>query len=251
MTHWLVVTGTWLLFFHILEIIIPIDFHIFQGDWNHQSAQVASGSFSLSSTDSTNSAPSPAGTCGSGSKGWLQVSRPQCSILWIWWFPDIGVPLVFIHFRLGCSWIFQNKPSIVGYPHFRKPPYDVKFIPSDQAMGEVWLQQEGGSKPPIRSQCWLKVGYPWLSQAIIISSIPVPYIYAGKSPRVGQTLGLPLGGWLVQWLGWYPVKVHSGPIIDSAFSITSSVESNHRSEFSWLKSWGFEKCLVGWVFPPS
>ena len=27
---WLVVTGTWLLFFHILGIIIPTDFHIFQ-----------------------------------------------------------------------------------------------------------------------------------------------------------------------------------------------------------------------------
>ena len=28
--------GTWILFFHILGIIIPTDFHIFQGGWNHQ-----------------------------------------------------------------------------------------------------------------------------------------------------------------------------------------------------------------------
>ena len=28
--------GTWLLFFHILGIIIPTDFHIFQRGWNHQ-----------------------------------------------------------------------------------------------------------------------------------------------------------------------------------------------------------------------
>ena len=35
---WLVkvVTGTWILFFHILGIIIPTDFHIFQRGWNHQ-----------------------------------------------------------------------------------------------------------------------------------------------------------------------------------------------------------------------
>ena len=32
---WLV-TGTWLLFFHILGIIIQFDFHIFQRGWNHQ-----------------------------------------------------------------------------------------------------------------------------------------------------------------------------------------------------------------------
>ena len=28
--------GTWVLFFHILGIIIPTDFHIFQRGWNHQ-----------------------------------------------------------------------------------------------------------------------------------------------------------------------------------------------------------------------
>ena len=33
---WLVVTGTWLLFFHILGKIIKIDVHIFQRGWNHQ-----------------------------------------------------------------------------------------------------------------------------------------------------------------------------------------------------------------------
>ena len=33
---WLVVTGTWLLSSHILGIIIPTDFHIFQRSWNHQ-----------------------------------------------------------------------------------------------------------------------------------------------------------------------------------------------------------------------
>ena len=30
--------GTWILFFHILGIIIPTDFHIFQRGWNHQPA---------------------------------------------------------------------------------------------------------------------------------------------------------------------------------------------------------------------
>ena len=34
--NWLVVTGTWILFSHILGNIIPIDFHIFQRGWNHQ-----------------------------------------------------------------------------------------------------------------------------------------------------------------------------------------------------------------------
>ena len=35
---WLVVTGTmeWIMTFHILGIIGPFDFHIFQRDWNHQ-----------------------------------------------------------------------------------------------------------------------------------------------------------------------------------------------------------------------
>ena len=33
---WLVVTGRWLLISHILEMIIPIDVHIFQRDSNHQ-----------------------------------------------------------------------------------------------------------------------------------------------------------------------------------------------------------------------
>ena len=36
---WVVVTGTWLVFFHIVGMIIlniPIDFHIFQRNWNHQ-----------------------------------------------------------------------------------------------------------------------------------------------------------------------------------------------------------------------
>ena len=33
---WMVVTGTFGLFFHILGMIIPTDFHIFQRGWNHQ-----------------------------------------------------------------------------------------------------------------------------------------------------------------------------------------------------------------------
>ena len=33
-------TGTWILFFHILRIIIPIDFHIFQRGSNHQPENV-------------------------------------------------------------------------------------------------------------------------------------------------------------------------------------------------------------------
>ena len=38
--HYLVATGTWLLFFHILGIVIPIDFHIFQRGWNHQPVMI-------------------------------------------------------------------------------------------------------------------------------------------------------------------------------------------------------------------
>ena len=34
--------GTWLLFFHVLGIIIPTDFHIFQRGWNHQPVMVYS-----------------------------------------------------------------------------------------------------------------------------------------------------------------------------------------------------------------
>ena len=37
----------------------------------------------------------------------------------IWRSPKTGVPLVIIHF----SGVSQYKPSILGYPHFRKPPY--------------------------------------------------------------------------------------------------------------------------------
>ena len=36
-----------------------------------------------------------------------------------WWFPEIGVPLVIIHFHGSCP----SKPSILGYPHDHgKPP---------------------------------------------------------------------------------------------------------------------------------
>ena len=37
----------------------------------------------------------------------------------IWGLPKIGVPPVIIHF----SGIFPYKPTILGYPHSRKPPY--------------------------------------------------------------------------------------------------------------------------------
>ena len=37
----------------------------------------------------------------------------------IWAFPEMGVPLVIIHFNE----IFHYKPSILGYPQFWKPPY--------------------------------------------------------------------------------------------------------------------------------
>ena len=40
---------------------------------------------------------------------------------WIWSFPKMGIPPVIIHVRR----ILPYKPSILGYPHFRKPPYDV------------------------------------------------------------------------------------------------------------------------------
>ena len=33
---WLVVTGTWILLFHILGIMIPFDYYFCQRGWNHQ-----------------------------------------------------------------------------------------------------------------------------------------------------------------------------------------------------------------------
>ena len=36
MSHWLVVTGTFFIFPYIGNVIIPIDFHIFQRGWSHQ-----------------------------------------------------------------------------------------------------------------------------------------------------------------------------------------------------------------------
>ena len=38
----------------------------------------------------------------------------------IWRFPEIGVPLVIIHLRLGFS-------KLIGYPQFRKPPYEFGY----------------------------------------------------------------------------------------------------------------------------
>ena len=54
--------GTWLLFFHMLGIIIPTDFHIFQRGWNHQ--------------------PDIMGTLGTlGRRGWRKSS-------WLSWIPQ-------------------------------------------------------------------------------------------------------------------------------------------------------------------
>ena len=41
----------------------------------------------------------------------------------IWRFPEIGLPPVIIHF----NGIFPCKPSILGYPHWWKPPYHSHF----------------------------------------------------------------------------------------------------------------------------
>ena len=38
LTGWWFGTWLWLLYFHILGIATPTDFHIFQRDWNHQPA---------------------------------------------------------------------------------------------------------------------------------------------------------------------------------------------------------------------
>ena len=44
--------------------------------------------------------------------------------IYIWRFPKLGVPPVIIHFNRIVLW----KPSILGYPHFRKPPYIYIYI---------------------------------------------------------------------------------------------------------------------------
>ena len=50
---------------------------------------------------------------------WGAGSGSDGDISTVTWFPEMGVPPVIIRF----SRIFHYKPSILGYPKFRKPPY--------------------------------------------------------------------------------------------------------------------------------
>ena len=53
----------------------------------------------------------------------------------IWWFPEIGVPLVIIHFTR----IFPYKPSILGYPHLWKAPLRIMWTTRCQETLEGYL----------------------------------------------------------------------------------------------------------------
>ena len=50
-------------------------------------------------------------------RGYVQVLTVAHT--YIWPFPEMGVPPVIIHL----NWIIHYKPSLLGYPHFRKLPY--------------------------------------------------------------------------------------------------------------------------------
>ena len=60
--------------------------------------------------------------------GWLSPTKspPRTWRFIILRFPEMGVPLVIIHF----NGIFHSKPSILGYPHLWKPPF--MEIPQNQ-----------------------------------------------------------------------------------------------------------------------
>ena len=55
-----------------------------------------------------------------------------------WWFPEIGVPRVIIHWK---RWIFPYKPLILGYPHLWTPPNlhwaETNDICVEHEMGDV------------------------------------------------------------------------------------------------------------------
>ena len=61
--------------------------------------------------------------------GWLYPS--------IWWFPEIGLPPVIIHFKMGFSLTKTNQ--LLGYPHFRIPPY---LVPGEN---RILLTSFGGA----------------------------------------------------------------------------------------------------------
>ena len=50
----------------------------------------------------------------------VNLARNGCCTRAIWGLPKMGVPPVIIHLNR----IFPYKPSILGYHHFRKPPFD-------------------------------------------------------------------------------------------------------------------------------
>ena len=71
----------------------------------------------------------------------FDVTLPwQKKMVWLHWgFPEIGVPPVIIHF----NGILHYKPSILGYPHFWKPPCKVlESTVSMFSLGQHSLQSD-------------------------------------------------------------------------------------------------------------
>ena len=92
------------------------------------------------------------------------VLKPLCilHLRWfIWRFPEIDLPPSH-PFLMG---ILHYKPSIVGYPHFRKPPYDSRPSKIDR---ERWVSATG----MIIGVSWSRYSQHWTPQ-ITVSSTPV------------------------------------------------------------------------------
>ena len=126
--------GTWILFFHILGIIIPIDFHILQKGWNHQPVvlhhQILSGWLGIVWI-STGVGWIPAPGVVELALPWTQWNPkdrylPKIAILGYRRFLKLRYPQV-IHI-IYMFFLFHCKPSIWEYPHVWKHPYGSQSV---------------------------------------------------------------------------------------------------------------------------
>ena len=88
-------------------------------------------------------------------------------LIYIWRFPEIGVPLVIIHFH----GIFHSKPSIWRNPHLWKPPYMSEYLATFQGSMSC-------TKRP-SEQTRAQWGQPWqpASWDLGLAGIYCAYIY--------------------------------------------------------------------------
>ena len=79
-----------------------------------------------------------------------------CSIILIpvWWFPEIGVPPVIIHFRWRDFPVHKNPSFFLGYPHGHGFPPGPRFRPAEHHSTALLLH--------LLQEPWL----PWLLAAI-------------------------------------------------------------------------------------